>query len=160
MSVYDAVMAVQFAPQNISVQNNIKWCIRSHAPPSSLVPFDPRRNKKFMRRFSEVWREAFPGWWWSACCQSGAEQQSHPSSLILGSERSVNWWIQWSNSSLGRIAFFFQLPSKAEERKNGRMKIGTVGKTQQTARSSPVWGGSSHGQRGDGADGLRVRVSP
>lgn len=26
--------------------------------------------------------------------------------------------------------------------------------------SSPVRGGGSHGQRGDGADGLRVRVSP
>lgn len=84
-------MAVRFAPQNISVQNKRKWCIRSHAHPLSLVPFDPSvANIKSMSRFSEVWREAFPGWWWSACCQNWrAEQQSRLQSSFFA--RSQLW---------------------------------------------------------------------
>lgn len=41
ISVYNAVVAAQFSPQNSSVQN-----VHSHALPSYLVPFDPRRQYK------------------------------------------------------------------------------------------------------------------
>lgn len=130
-----------------------------------------------MSRFSEVWQEAFPGW----CCQhvvrvkSGATEQPLVVLLLSFSALNLRWaaersvsWIQWSNSgrqhpwtrSFRENWLLFPASFKSRRKEKNGMKIGAMGKTQQTIRSSPVWGGSSHGQRGDGTDGLRVRVSP
>ena len=92
---------VQCTPQNSSVQNNWKGCVPSHAPPSSLVPFDPCHQYKVysISSFSEVWREALPGWCWSACCQSEERSKRGSGRPSFSSESQVGSWKvrpQWS----------------------------------------------------------------
>lgn len=166
-------MAVQFSPQNSSVQN-----VHSHALPSYLVPFDPHRQYKVCEQILRGVAGGISPWCWSACCKSeeGSNRAafSRPSLLILNSESQVGSWevhqlvktvVKLRMSALvdgilqGELPSFSSFLPKQKKRKS-RMRIGAVGKSRQTTGSSPVRDGSSHGQRGDGADGLRVRVSP